>query len=322
MFLATSFVVVIAFGLSSATDKVEVPASSNIIGPDFLDKSYRIERHFVSPKVAAKLLTDLVFEAIPSESEEGDFPEGAVVKIGDAGDHDVKQHNVSDYRSALQEFTTDEFHVSNTDKHSLVYYLEMLDGSAFERSKNVVSTVKSSVLQNGDGTVHLYLSSPGSAALANHTDPSDIVALQLDGAKEWLLCTEEKDENPGLLSLRSPKADFSRKLDSCAKYGSSEIETLECKREILYPGDALFLPRRVVHSARALSSMYSAHLTFGYVQEPQECRGQYGKAADNRELSGFWCYCDRHCNGGCDNGWGSGCDNSCDSGCDAWCPGR
>ena len=43
--------------------------------------------------------------------------------------------------------------------------------------------VNNTVLENG-GTVHLHMSSPGVAALSNHTDTTDIAVLQLEGEKE------------------------------------------------------------------------------------------------------------------------------------------
>lgn len=42
------------------------------------------------------------------------------------------------------------------------------------------------------------------------------------------------------------------------------MEQLNCKRTVLHPGDALFLPRRIVHSACVSSCLFSAHLTFGF----------------------------------------------------------
>lgn len=69
--------------------------------------------------------------------------------------------------------------------------IEETSGPARERSSGIISNVAaSSILDDDFGTVHLYMSAPETAALNNHTDVTDIAVLQLDGAKEWLLCTE------------------------------------------------------------------------------------------------------------------------------------
>lgn len=54
----------------------------------------------------------------------------------------------------------------------------------------IQEVVDNSVLQDG-GTVHLYISPPNLAALDNHTDITDVVFLQPEGDKEWLLCKDD-----------------------------------------------------------------------------------------------------------------------------------
>lgn len=44
-----------------------------------------------------------------------------------------------------------------------------------------------------------------------------------------------------------------------------EIDALLCRKETLYPGDALFLPNHIVHLARAIEEGMSAHIAFGFV---------------------------------------------------------
>lgn len=331
----SSFVVVVV-GLVPSAVMANAPSAAsntNILPADFIDRSYRIERQFVPTSTASKVMKDLVYSAVPNNEEapEDFFSMGAVRKIGDSGNTHVEQYDISEYSSALQNFTTPEYHAmsggdggSGQGKHSLVYYLEEMEGPPLERAEEVISTVAShSFLQQGTSSVHLYMSSPGSAALKNHTDTTDIAVLQLHGAKEWLLCTAEYEETPPDQEdntedkhsfLRTSASDFSRKLNTCTAYTSDEMGKLDCKREILYPGDVLFLPRRVVHSARALSDSFSAHLTFGYGQEEFVCQ-----AADFEGRRVYRCDCDEHCNTGCNNGWWSGCDDSCNWGCDHFC---
>lgn len=300
----------------------------NRIAADFSDLQYRIERQFFPPSVTAKLLNDLVHKAIPRQAER-EFPREAVRKVGDAGIN-IPQYQVEDYAAALHNFATAEYHQlpegTGNAKHSLVYYIEQTDGPSYERSKEIISTVAApSILANG-GTAHLYMSSPGSAALNNHTDTTNIVVLQLEGAKEWLLCTDTNDDDESVaepsFALRSnPASQFSRKLDSCSTYGSVEMDLLDCKSTILYPGDVLYLPRRVVHSARALSGSYSAHLTFGF-NENAMCKEYRGDGTDSHPNRNMICWscdhdCDTCCDGSCDYLWGiADCDSRCDSSCD------
>lgn len=60
-------------------------------------------------------------------------------------------------------------------------------------------------------------------------------------------------------SERSSKV--SNKLDSCTTFRKDEIASLNCVRTTLSPGDVLFLPRRVVHSARALSTTMTGRVS-------------------------------------------------------------
>ena len=108
-----------------------------------------------------------------------------------------------------------------------------------------MSELEHEILED-DGTIHLYLSSRNAAALANHTDVTDIFVLQLDGAKEWTLCEETGFDTD----------KFRDKLSTCTTYSDFEIDNLVCKRTTLHPGDALYLPKRVVHSARASEEMF------------------------------------------------------------------
>lgn len=305
-------------GMASPILVKEENRASNIISSQFGDHgSYRIERRFAPASTTGKLLSDLLQLGIPGKDEES-FPKEAVSVIGDAGEM-VAQHDVSEYGAALQNFRKAEYRQAHPEKLSLVYYIEQMNGGAsFERSKEILSTVASpSILTNG-GSAHLYMSAPGSAALNNHTDITDIVVLQLDGAKEWLLCTPKEEKNllaDNMLRSDSGATEFSRKLDSCSTYESTEMDdNLDCEHTILFPGDVLFLPRRVVHSARALSTTYSAHLTFGY-NEDKLCTNDYdGKS--KLEHRGLFVSCDAGCDHCCYKLCGCGCDLSCES--DFW----
>lgn len=331
--MAVSFfcspVALLAFVAAATATPHDATSNTSIIGPEFVaTPTYRIERQFVANLTAQKVLHDLVHQGVPLESEDDLFPREAVRKIGDAGQKDVSQYDVAEYSSVLQHFSTPEYHHppgSSNNKHSVVYYIEQTDGPSLERAKEILSNVASpSILGNG-GTAHLYMSAPGTSALGNHTDTTDIVVLQLAGVKEWYLCSDNSS-SPDSAALRGAGGTaFSRKLNACSTYDTSEMENSslmgDCQRTTLHPGDVLFLPRRVVHSARALADTFSAHLTFGY-QEDQMCpvwnsESWYGH--HSRKLC-YSCGCNQSCDSGCDPGtWQSRCDTRCDSSCDRVC---
>lgn len=281
-----------------------------IIPGDFVDKHrYRIERQRLSADDTFQLLNDLIYHGIPAEGEDG-FPKMALKKIGYAGTKIDHQHKVEDYGTALQNFIKPEHHLNFEEKHSLLYLLEQLEGPSRVRTNSIISDFASESILKDGGSAHLYMSAPGMAALDNHTDTTDIVVLQLDGAKEWLLCTAKNTDEPSSTPIWN-------KLNSCSTYRDHEMESLECERTTLYPGDVLFLPRRVVHSAQALSDTYSAHLTFGYNDDIACTNFAPSHSPDSpllRQLRGL---CDGYCDDGCDGpAIGSSCDESCNSGCD------
>lgn len=322
----------IRFSLAVVFATLAEASLANRIGNEFVDSRYRIERQFVPASTTSALLKDLVYKGIPREDEEG-FPTMAVQALGDAGNKKgVREYQVAEYGSALQNFTQAEYHKTNSNdpKHSLVYRVEQMVGPSLQRSEEILTAVISPSFLEAGGSSHLYMSSPGYAALDNHTDVTDIVVLQLDGAKEWLLCTEKKEEEEDVLfaPLRATTASpFSRKLNACSKYERTEMDTmLDCQRTILHPGDVLFLPRRVVHSARALSTTYSAHLTFGYKKMISDATCVAYHQESHRHLDCDFSSCDENCHSGCDAScdkyWVYSCDNSCDETCYSGCDGR
>ena len=113
----------------------------------------------------------------------------------------------------------------------------------------------SSVLEDG-GTIHVYVSPANSAALANHTDSTDIFVLQLKGEKEWMFCQESQEDKVSSF--------LHNRLGKGGRYDEDELSNLVCHGETLYPGDGLFLPMRVVNSARATRKRVSAHITMGF----------------------------------------------------------
>lgn len=91
-----------------------------------------------------------------------------------------------------------------------------------------------------------YLTPPGAAGLAPHHDTHDVFVLQVAGTKSW--------------ALREPvvEAPLARHVSDHATAAAQPV-LLEAD---LTPGDALYIPRGVVHSAAAQERL-SLHLTIG-----------------------------------------------------------
>lgn len=343
MLLTTRLVVVLSI--------VCTLASAVRIDSSFKDVTYRIERDFAASRDTQQLLHQIVYEGIDASTDRLSHRETLKLVADRGEDHPAGEDlESSQFASLMQEFISPDFHHHDphdpSKNYSLIYYMEHLAPDALEKNQNFVNqVVENSILEDG-GTLHLYMSAPNMAALKNHTDTTDIVVLQLDGEKEWLLCSE-KPTSSEPATLRSRKYEdtlFDHKLGSCATYTEDEIDRLDCSWEVLYPGDALFLPRRVLHSARAAPHTFSAHLTFAF-QEEGVCRDTSSRDDEppsfleflstdralvtcnaNCDDSCDQCCnencsnsCNESCSEGCDGAWFTNCDSNCDSGCDGAC---
>lgn len=91
-----------------------------------------------------------------------------------------------------------------------------------------------------------YLTPPGAAGLAPHHDTHDVFVLQVAGTKSW--------------ALREPvlEAPLAR---HASDHAAAAAQPVLLKAD-LAPGDALYIPRGVVHSAAAQERL-SLHLTVG-----------------------------------------------------------
>ena len=154
------------------------------------------------------------------------------------------------------------------DPWSVILRLEELDPASdsmlplFQDLLAPVLPLYSKRQRDRNTTAHVYISGPGASALPNHTDVTEIVVLQLLGRKEWLYC-RAKPRAPGFAATLFPFE--AAKLVKCETYDDVEMNSgaLDCERAVTSPGDVLFLPRRTVHSARAVHESYSVHLTVG-----------------------------------------------------------
>ena len=321
-------------------------------------KHLKIERNFVSKEVAQALYRDILETAMPSPKDH--FHPNLLGFKGDAGgkshlDDDVNTTNV-ERGTKFRKLTTtsvagddETMHSTSTvTQESGILRVEHLNRNDYDQTNHLINEVVENNVMSDGGTIHLYISKPNSAALNNHTDPTDIFVLQLVGIKEWFLCEENDEDDPTFLLLDGDEKDKNKKkskLDKCSTYDKYEIDTMNCRREKLYPGDALFLPKRVVHSAReATHEALTAHLTFGfanhemcssndknreeeallYRRQPSSSYGLATLSSMHRFLSGSSCDAEEggtDCDSSCDSDCYSGCDDSCDAFCFGGCTG-
>lgn len=194
-------------------------------------------------------------------------------------------------------------------------------------------------------SLHFYVSAAGRAALKNHSDTTDVAVFQLAGSKTWLRCDAD------LVETLAPK------LDRCETYDGSEMALVSnCRVDRLEAGEALFVPRRIVHSATADDGL-SVHVTVG-LRGSKSRKLQATTYEDGCAGVTTACFCeltdqptadcDRDpsssdpecppgtfsptgyyssdnegsCDSSCDASCNSGCDNAgtnCNSGCDDSC---
>ena len=88
-----------------------------------------------------------------------------------------------------------------------------------------------------------------------HFDAHEVLALQVEGRKEWAISSVRADRP---LDAPPYKTDFLAELHGRRDEAEREI----LMTQVLGPGDVLYLPRGQFHSAVALDSR-SLHVTFG-----------------------------------------------------------
>lgn len=99
--------------------------------------------------------------------------------------------------------------------------------------------------------INAYLTPPASQGFSTHYDTHDVFVLQVDGTKRWCV-------HPPVLPDPLEKQPWGGRADEVAATAQGE-PALDV---VLEPGDALYLPRGWLHSARALGGR-SLHLTVG-----------------------------------------------------------
>ncbi|WP_433796468.1 cupin domain-containing protein [Actinoplanes sp. CA-252034] len=99
--------------------------------------------------------------------------------------------------------------------------------------------------------INAYLTPPSSQGFSTHYDTHDVFVLQVEGTKHWCI-------HPPVLPDPLEKQAWGGRADEVAATAQGE-PALDV---VLSPGDALYLPRGWLHSARAQGGR-SLHLTVG-----------------------------------------------------------
>ena len=110
-------------------------------------------------------------------------------------------------------------------------------------------------------TSHLYVKGPGVSALPLHSDSTDTFVYQLAGCNRWRICTphayptngtkapSESERAERLLIEHGGNPSFGGKWK-----GSSRVEDhTKCAYHTATEGDVIYLPRGVLHAAKAVS---------------------------------------------------------------------
>ncbi|MBU8544769.1 MULTISPECIES: cupin domain-containing protein [Roseomonadaceae] len=97
---------------------------------------------------------------------------------------------------------------------------------------------------------NIYLTPPGAQGFRMHYDTHDVLVLQVEGEKEWRVWPGQPFPNP---TRRTP--------------WPGGIEPLEdAVTMTLRPGDALYVPRGVLHDAATQDGGHSLHITVGFME--------------------------------------------------------
>jgi len=97
---------------------------------------------------------------------------------------------------------------------------------------------------------NIYLTPPAAQGFRTHFDTHDVLVLQVDGRKRWRVWDGERIERP---TRRTPWPG------NMPPLGEPHILILE-------PGDALYIPRGVMHDAATEEGGRSLHATIGFME--------------------------------------------------------
>jgi hypothetical protein len=100
--------------------------------------------------------------------------------------------------------------------------------------------------------INAYVTPPQNQGFAPHYDVHDVFVLQIAGSKRWTI-------HEPVLADPLPDQPWESRRDEVAARAAEDEPVLTAQ---LQPGDALYLPRGVIHSAQAMGAT-SIHITVG-----------------------------------------------------------
>ena len=114
-----------------------------------------------------------------------------------------------------------------------------------------------------NSTLHLYhAATSGSRALLPHTDPYDVIVVQLQGSKSWTTCTAAVAGASDMSTAhRAQLLEMQlQQHEGCTSYTDENLRGMECSTFTLNEGDTLYLPKGIIHYAIAQEGG-SSHIT-------------------------------------------------------------
>ena len=136
--------------------------------------------------------------------------------------------------------------------------------------------------------VNMYLTPTQEQGLLWHSDKSDVVAIQLEGIKQWSVCQRvlpnlNRDDLGELPPFTDEEARESKHLASVVK---------TCKVIELHPGDVLYMPAGVVHRAHAVERSLHATVSISRIHHEYTWAGILANGIANENISALasWVY--------------------------------
>lgn len=131
-----------------------------------------------------------------------------------------------------------------------------------------------------ESTVHVYHSeSSKSRALKPHTDPYDVVVIQVKGSKKWTTCVPTVNsllsqiESKNLILHSYSEAELGQlqeilkaQQEGCSGYDDDDLSSMTCSTFTLLPGDTAYIPKGLIHFAIP-GSDGSSHITISLDRE-------------------------------------------------------
>jgi len=178
-----------------------------------------------------------------------------------AGDDAQVQELATDVGRAWDTLTTARSHTTDGPKQ-LSVVLRRMENMDNEQLRQLHDTLMATL--GSTVSFNLYLSSHDATALKPHTDPYDVLVVQLAGSKQWQVCPAAASRDTAGMTESDAAEVLELKrhnpLGCTSLDGALGDADLKCRPQRMDVGDVLYLPKGVVHTATAEDGL-SAHLT-------------------------------------------------------------